>query len=96
VLTAHDSLPDEVACQQDLTAAHDALNVNGISSVLFVETFAGHMRKANYGALAIIGSVAGDRGRKSNYCYEAAKSLVTRYAQGLQNIAWQALVSSLC
>ena len=53
--------------------------------MLFAEAFAGHMQKANQGTLAIIGSVAGDRGRKSNYAYGAAKGLVTRYAQGLQH-----------
>ena len=35
--------------------------------------------------IAIIGSVAGDRGRKSNYVYGAAKGLVTCYVQGLQH-----------
>ena len=35
--------------------------------------------------IVIIGSVAGDRERKSNYSYGAAKGLVTRYAQGLQH-----------
>lgn len=85
VLIAHGSLPDQEICQQDLTACHDALTVNGISPVLFAEVFAGHMQKANHGTLAIIGSVAGDRGRKSNYVYGAAKGLVTRYAQGLQH-----------
>jgi short-subunit dehydrogenase len=43
------------------------------------------MAKLNQGSIAIIGSVAGDRGRKSNYVYGAAKGLVTRYAQGLQH-----------
>ncbi|PZN73858.1 MAG: short-chain dehydrogenase [Candidatus Methylumidiphilus alinenensis] len=85
VLIAHGSLPDQAVCQQDLTACHDALTVNGISPVLFAEAFAGPMQKANHGTLAIIGSVAGDRGRKSNYVYGAAKGLVARYAQGLQH-----------
>jgi decaprenylphospho-beta-D-erythro-pentofuranosid-2-ulose 2-reductase len=85
VLIAHGSLPNQSVCQQDLTACHEALTVNGISPVLFAEAFAGHMQKANHGNLAIIGSVAGDRGRKSNYVYGAAKGLVTRYAQGLQH-----------
>lgn len=84
-LIAHGSLPDQTVCQQDLTACHDALAVNGISPVLFAEAFIGHMQKANHGTLAIIGSVAGDRGRKSNYVYGAAKGLVARYAQGLQH-----------
>jgi short-subunit dehydrogenase len=85
VLISHGFLPNQAVCQQDLTACHDALAVNGISPVLFAEAFAGHMQKANYGTMAIIGSVAGDRGRKSNYVYGAAKGLIMRYAQGLQH-----------
>jgi decaprenylphospho-beta-D-erythro-pentofuranosid-2-ulose 2-reductase len=84
-MIAHGSLPEQKLCQQDLTACHQALIVNGISPVLFAEAFVGLMRKAEYGTLAIIGSVAGDRGRKSNYVYGAAKGLVARYAQGLQH-----------
>ena len=84
-LIAHGSLPDQASCQQDLGAGRQALEVNGISPALYAEAFAGHMEKANHGALAIIGSVAGDRGRKTNYAYGAAKALVDRYAQGLQH-----------
>jgi decaprenylphospho-beta-D-erythro-pentofuranosid-2-ulose 2-reductase len=85
VLIAHGTLPDQAICQQDLTACHNALTVNGISPVLFAEAFIGYMEKTNHGTLAIVGSVAGDRGRKSNYVYGAAKGLVVRYAQGLQH-----------
>lgn len=85
VLIAHGSMPEQSLCQQVLTACHQALTVNGISPVLFAEAFVGHMQKANCGTLAIIGSVAGDRGRKSNYVYGAAKGLVARYVQGLQH-----------
>lgn len=85
VLIAHGSLPDQQYCQKGLNECSEALEINGISPVLFAEAFAGHMEKVDRGALAIIGSVAGDRGRKSNYVYGAAKGLVTRYAQGLQH-----------
>ncbi|HVL09661.1 MAG TPA: SDR family NAD(P)-dependent oxidoreductase [Burkholderiaceae bacterium] len=85
VLIAHGSLPDQQQCETDLSACRTALEVNGTSPMLFAEAFAGHMQKAGKGTLAIIGSVAGDRGRKSNYVYGAAKGLVTRYAQGLQH-----------
>ncbi len=85
VLIAHGTLPDQTVCQQDLALNESVLQINGISPVLFAEAFAGHMEKANSGKLAIIGSVAGDRGRKSNYVYGAAKGLVTRYVQGLQH-----------
>ena len=85
VLIAHGSLPDQAACQENLIAVNEALVVNGVSPALFAEAFADHMRKAGRGTLALIGSVAGDRGRKSNYVYGAAKGLVARYAQGLQH-----------
>lgn len=84
-LIAHGCLPDQFACQTDIGHCHEMLTVNGLSPVLFAEAFAGHMQKAGKGALVIIGSVAGDRGRKSNYVYGAAKGLVERYAQGLQH-----------
>lgn len=85
VLIAHGSLPDQADCQDDLKACRQALEVNGVSPVLYAEAFAKQMAKANHGTIALIGSVAGDRGRKSNYVYGAAKGLVTRYAQGLQH-----------
>ncbi len=85
VLIAHGSLPDQNACQNDLQSCFDALEINGISPVIYAEAFAKEMEKANHGTIALIGSVAGDKGRKSNYVYGAAKGLVTRYAQGLQH-----------
>jgi decaprenylphospho-beta-D-erythro-pentofuranosid-2-ulose 2-reductase len=85
VLIAHGSLPEQADCQADLSACHEALEINGVSPVLYAEAFAKHMAEVNRGTIALIGSVAGDRGRKSNYVYGAAKGLVTRYAQGLQH-----------
>lgn len=85
VLIAHGSLPDQSVCQSDLEACREALEVNAISPVLYAEAFVQHMARASRGTLAVIGSVAGDRGRKSNYVYGSAKGLVTRYVQGLQH-----------
>jgi decaprenylphospho-beta-D-erythro-pentofuranosid-2-ulose 2-reductase len=85
VLIAHGMLPEQSACQDDLQACRDALDINAISPVLYAEAFAKAMEQAGHGTIALIGSVAGDRGRKSNYVYGAAKGLVTRYAQGLQH-----------
>lgn len=84
-LIAHGSLPSQQDCQNDLSECRKALDINGVSPVLFAEAFVMHMQKADKGTLSIIGSVAGDRGRKSNYVYGAAKGLVSRYAQGLQH-----------
>ena len=85
VLIAQGTLPDQVECQTNLELCRDTLEINGISPVLFAEAFIQPMEQANHGTLVIIGSVAGDRGRKSNYVYGAAKGLVSRYAQGLQH-----------
>jgi decaprenylphospho-beta-D-erythro-pentofuranosid-2-ulose 2-reductase len=84
-LIAHGSLGDQTASQNDLQRCQQELETNGVSPVLFAEAFAQVMAKADHGTLAVIGSVAGDRGRKSNYVYGAAKGLVTRYVQGLQH-----------
>lgn len=85
VLIAHGVLSDQAQCQNDVLACDAALQVNGVSPVLFAEAFAKPMVAANHGTIAIIGSVAGDRGRKTNYVYGAAKGLVSRYAQGMQH-----------
>ena len=84
-LIAHGSLADQSACQQDLTLTAEELSINGISPVLFAEAIANSMVRAGHGTLGVIGSVAGDRGRKSNYVYGAGKGLIARYAQGLQH-----------
>lgn len=85
VLIAHGTLPEQQQCQTDLAVCNAALQINGVSPVLFAEAFALHLKKQQQGTLAIIGSVAGDRGRKSNYSYGAAKGLVSRYAEGMQH-----------
>lgn len=84
-LIAHGSLPEQQDCQRDLGACAAALSVNGVSPVLFAEAFAASFEEAKRGTLVVIGSVAGDRGRRSNYVYGAAKGMVTRYVQGLQH-----------
>jgi len=84
-LIAHGTLPDQQACEEDLSLCEHTLTINGTSPVIFAEAFAKQMAPLDYGHIALIGSVAGDRGRKSNYVYGAAKGLVTRYAQGLQH-----------
>ncbi len=85
VLIAQGSLPVQSTCEKDLTHCSQALALNGMSPVLFAEAFAKHLAHANQGTLILIGSVAGDRAKKSNYTYGAAKCFVESYAQGLQH-----------
>ncbi len=84
-LIAHGTLPDQEECQRELSVANNALLVNGLSPVLFAEAFAAYMQKHHGGSIIMLSSVAGDRGRKKNYVYGSAKSMMSCYAQGLQH-----------
>lgn len=93
VLIAHGNLPDQESCQKSLLVANEAIQVNAVSPVLFAEGFVERMTQRGSGVVAVIGSVAGDRGRKSNYIYGAAKGLLDRYVQGLQHRLAKSAVS---
>jgi short-subunit dehydrogenase len=85
VLIAHGRLPEQELVQSDLDLCREAIEVNAVSPALFAEAFTAPLATAGRGTLAIIGSVAGDRGRKANYTYGAAKGFIERYAEGLQH-----------
>jgi short-subunit dehydrogenase len=84
-LIAHGVLSDQLACQNDVRQVAVSMQVNAVSPVLWAEAFVQRMVAAQHGTVAVIGSVAGDRGRQSNYVYGAAKGLVARYMQGMQH-----------
>jgi len=84
-LIAHGLLPGQAATQDDLAHCAEVLAINGDSPVLYAAAFAHRMIARGAGTLAVIGSVAGDRGRKANYTYGAAKAMVDIYMQGLQH-----------
>lgn len=73
-LIAHGNLPNQEQCQIDIAQCQQSIEVNAISPVLFTEAIVQCMIERDHGRLAVIGSVAGDRGRKSNYVYGASKS----------------------
>lgn len=84
-LVAHGTLPDQEACQKDAATALEALNVNALATISLLTHGANAMEKAGSGTIAVITSVAGDRGRQSNYVYGAAKGMVSIFLQGLRN-----------
>ena len=84
-LIAQGYMPPQNISQKNLSQAMEVFNINGASPAMFAEAFATHMEKFSRGTIAIIGSISGDRGRKSNYIYGAAKGMISRYAQGLQH-----------
>ena len=84
-LIAHGNLPDQAACQGDVQAMLAQLTTNGLSVISLGTLLANRLDAQGSGCLAVITSVAGDRGRQSNYAYGTAKGMVTRFLQGVRN-----------
>lgn len=83
VLIAHGSLPNQEECQADSLKAITEMNTNGVSVVSILTHIANLMEQQKSGNITVITSVAGDRGRQSNYVYGAAKGMVSTFLQGL-------------
>lgn len=83
VLVAHGNLPDQRNCEASAEAALQALQTNAVSVVSLLTLIANRMQKQGSGVIAVIGSVAGDRGRKSNYVYGSSKALIAAFSEGL-------------
>jgi len=79
------TLPDQAACEQDWEVAAAALHTNFTSAASLLSRFGEVCEKRGKGALIVVTSVAGDRGRKSNYFYGTAKGALTLFCQGLRN-----------
>lgn len=83
-LIAHGTLPDQAACERDPELALRQFAVNGTSVIALLTRLAGVFEAQRDGCLAVITSVAGDRGRPSNYLYGSAKAAVSTYCEGLR------------
>lgn len=84
-LIAHGTLPDQAACQQSVKTTLAAIQTNALSVISLATELANIFETRGRGILVVIGSVAGDRGRQSNYVYGAAKGMVALFLQGLRN-----------
>lgn len=84
VLVAHGELPDEAACDQDPELATRQFNTNATATIALVSGLAAGMRPHGKGTIAVISSVAGDRGRPSNGHYGAAKAAVSTFCDALR------------
>lgn len=84
VIVAHGSLPEQADCEQDDAVVKACMDDNFTSAAVIMHAAARLLDAQGRGTLAIISSVAGDRGRKSNYTYGAAKAGLDAIAQGLQ------------
>jgi len=95
VLIAHGTLPDQRACEQNIERTLQELNTNAISTISLLTHIANKLEMQKSGTIAVITSVAGDRGRQSNYVYGSAKGMVSTFLQGLRNRLYRAGINIL-
>jgi short-subunit dehydrogenase len=84
VLIAHGTLPDQQACEASAETALAEFATNASSTIALLTRIAQRMVPAGRGSIAVISSVAGDRGRASNYLYGSAKAAVSTFLGGLR------------
>lgn len=84
VLIAHGTLSDQAACQDSVALTLAEMQTNALSTIALLTLLGNRLEQQGYGTLAVISSVAGDRGRASNYVYGSAKAMVTAFTSGLR------------
>jgi decaprenylphospho-beta-D-erythro-pentofuranosid-2-ulose 2-reductase len=82
---AHGILGDQVEAEQDFNVAAQILYTNLMAPVSLLTWLANFCVQRRGGVLAVISSVAGDRGRKSNYVYGSSKAGLSAFLAGLRN-----------
>lgn len=85
VLIAHGTLSDQTACERSIELTLQELHINALSIITLLTPLANYFEQQQRGCIAVISSVAGDRGRQSNYIYGTAKGAVSIFLQGLRN-----------
>ncbi|MBV8443523.1 MAG: SDR family NAD(P)-dependent oxidoreductase [Hyphomicrobiales bacterium] len=83
VLLAYGVLWDQAELERDPEAAAELMKTNLVSAAAWCLAAANHLERQRSGALVVIGSVAGDRGRGSNYVYGASKAGLAVLVEGI-------------
>jgi decaprenylphospho-beta-D-erythro-pentofuranosid-2-ulose 2-reductase len=84
-LISHGTLADQQLCQQSVTKTIEELTTNFTSVISLLTILANYFEQQRHGTIAVVTSVAGDRGRPSNYVYGTSKGAVTIFLQGLRS-----------
>ncbi len=85
VVVAFGIMGDHIRAQNDFTLAKNIFETNLIGAVSILEIVSSDFEKRGRGFIIVMSSVAGERGRKSNYIYGAAKGGLTTYLSGLRH-----------
>ncbi len=93
LLVAQVTLPDQAECEVDPALSLREFTLNAMSPIALLIVAAAHFETQGRGCLAVITSMAGVRGRRSNYVYGAAKAAVSTFLEGLRGRMGDAGVS---
>jgi len=93
VLIAHGTLSNQAACQRSVELTMLEIRTNALSTIALLTHIANRFEQQKKGTIAVISSVAGDRGRQSNYVYGSAKAMVTAFTSGLRQRLYKSGVS---
>lgn len=85
VLLAYGSMHDQKESEESVDVLLGELQVNFVSATAILTLFAADLERRRAGCLAAITSVAGDRGRRSNFVYGSAKGALSLFLQGLRS-----------
>ncbi|NLN59378.1 MAG: SDR family oxidoreductase [Deltaproteobacteria bacterium] len=85
VVCAVGYLGDQKRAQYDFAESQRIIHTNFTGLVSLLDIIANDFETRRQGFIVAISSVAGDRGRKSNYCYGSAKAGLSTYLSGLRN-----------
>jgi short-subunit dehydrogenase len=83
-LIAHGTLPDQAAVQTSVEQTMQEFQTNCLSTISLLTILGNRFEQQRRGCIAALSSVAGDRGRSSNYVYGAAKGALTVFLSGLR------------
>lgn len=78
-------LGEQSKAAEDWNEAQQIIDTNFTGAVSISNIAANDFEKKKKGTIIIVSSVAGERGRQSNYTYGSAKAGLTAYASGLRN-----------
>jgi decaprenylphospho-beta-D-erythro-pentofuranosid-2-ulose 2-reductase len=85
MLLAYGSMHNQQDSETSVDILMEELQVNFVSATAILTLFAADLERRRTGCIAAITSVAGDRGRRSNYVYGSAKGALSLFLQGLRS-----------
>ncbi len=85
IIVGHGFMADQAGVERDPSLLAQTISVNYTSPALLASLAAGHLSPRGSGFICVVSSVAGDRGRASNFAYGSSKAAIDTYLEGLRH-----------